>query len=108
MTEVIFPARLIPTLKTERGKEWQDLIETISAEDADFIDTVAIVSLIARLCSCQSCSFDSFRAMRGCLLCAQLAIRRVKVNDSELIAQFRQSRCEMDKFIQKQYRSEQE
>ena len=48
-TELLFPSRVIPSLRNLRGEEWQELIDQLSAENVDEIDLIAFTAMIAKL-----------------------------------------------------------
>lgn len=100
-TELLFPVRVIPSLRDLRGEAWQKLVDRVSAVDADPFDQQAFVLMMVRLSSCTACDADSFRAMRGCTQCARLMIRRFRGSDQELVSQFISYRHEVDNYYQK-------
>lgn len=100
-TELLFPTRVIPTLRNLRGDEWKLLIDRLIYVNADDLDLVAFTAMIARLASCNACNADSFRAMRGCTQCARLIIRRYKGSDRDLIDLFNNSRKEVGEYFRK-------
>lgn len=100
-TELIFPMRVTPTLAFLRDDEWRQLVERVSSSQAPVVDKLAFVLMMVRLNGCVTCNADSFRAMRGCTLCARQAVRRFRGSDQDLIAQFKQSRQEIEKHLEK-------
>jgi len=100
-TELLFPMRVIPSLRTLRGEVWQELVDRISAKDADPLDQQAFVLMMVRIGSCLACDADSFRAMRGCSQCARLTIRRFRGTDQDLVLQFNAYRREVETYHQK-------
>ena len=100
-TELLFPTRVIPTLRNLRGPEWQNLIDRLSGETVEEIDLVAFTAMITRLGGCNGCNADSFRAMRGCTQCAKITIRRYKSTDSDLVQLFNNARKDVDEFLSK-------
>ena len=84
-TEMLFPTRVIPTLKNLRGRAWQDLVATVAARPDGDEATLAFGLMMIRLNGCLSCHADSYRAMRGCTACAQQAIGRYKDTDEGLV-----------------------
>lgn len=100
-TELLFPTRVIPTLRNLRGDEWKLLIDRLINLNADDLDLVAFTAMIAKLASCNACNADSFRAMRGCTQCARLIIRRYKGSDHDLIELFNNSRLEVGEYFRK-------
>ncbi|MGD0005496.1 MAG: hypothetical protein ABSE06_14835 [Anaerolineaceae bacterium] len=101
-TELLFPMRIIPTLSSMRNEEWQQLVADLSANPAEKTDHLAFVLMMAKLGGCMACNADSFRAMRGCTQCAKQTVRRFRGSDKELIDQFKQSRREMESYLNKQ------
>jgi len=100
-TELVFPLRVAPALSSLRGNDWQHLIEQVSDTGADPLDEIAFVLLMVRLSGCVACNADSFRAMRGCTQCARQTIRRYRGSDQDLLAQFQQSRREVEVYSSK-------
>jgi hypothetical protein len=100
-TELLFPSRVIPTLRNLRGDEWRNLVDRVNSLSPEDPDQLAFVLMMIRLGGCVSCNADSFRAMRGCTQCARQTIRRYRGTDRDLIEQFNEARKEVDKFLQK-------
>ncbi len=98
-TELLFPIRVIPSLRSLRGSEWKALIDKLTAENVDRLDLIAFTAMITRLASCNACNADSFRAMRGCTQCARLIIRRYKNSDHDLAEMFASTRKEIDEYV---------
>lgn len=85
-TELIFPTRIIPTLRYLRGETWQTLVDRASDQNITTLDHLAFVLLMVKLAHCDTCQVDSYRALHGCTLCAQRTIERFPGSDEELIA----------------------
>lgn len=100
-TELLFPLRVIPELRSLRGEIWAQLVDKVSASDADLLDQLAFVLVMVRLGGCIPCNADSFRAMRGCTQCARQTVRRFKGSDQELVSQFQAARREVANHMQK-------
>jgi hypothetical protein len=100
-TELLFPLRVIPELRELRGPVWRDLVDQVSAPNADPADQQAFVLIMVRMGGCVPCNADSFRAMRGCTQCARQTIRRFKGTDQELVNQFLAARKEVINHQQK-------
>ncbi|HHY89690.1 MAG TPA: hypothetical protein GYA06_12310 [Chloroflexi bacterium] len=98
---MIFPLRVAPALRSQRNAEWQALVDRISSPDADRLDQMAFVLMMVRMNNCLTCNADSFRAMRGCTQCARQSVRRFRGEDRDLIAQFEQSRADVEKHLNK-------
>jgi hypothetical protein len=84
-TEILFPSRVIPTLKGFHGTQWDELVDTVINYGNKSIDHVAFVLMMIKLGGCVSCNADSFRAMKGCTQCAKQTIRRYRGDDRELL-----------------------
>jgi hypothetical protein len=91
-TEMLFPARVIPSLANLRGEEWKALVERVACMPQDHPDILGFTLMMIRLDGCMTCTADSYRAMRGCTLCAQQAISRFKGNDRELVRKWERAR----------------
>jgi hypothetical protein len=97
-TEVLFPIRVIPSLRTARGEDWACLIDEVTSEPGREFDRLAFVLLMVRLGGCVNCNTDSFRAMRGCTQCARQTIRRFRGSENDLIDQYKQALEEVEKY----------
>jgi hypothetical protein len=93
--EVLFPTRVISTLRPYRGVKWQRLIDHILRLPENHPDVLAFNLVMIRLDGCLSCHADSFRAMRGCTLCARQSILRFKGSDDDLIGMWETARSEI-------------
>jgi hypothetical protein len=100
-TELLFPSRVISSLRSLRGETWRELVDRVDALPEDSVDHLAFVYMMVRLGGCISCNADSFRAMRGCSQCARQTIRRYRGTDQELIAQYEQARQDVENQLQK-------
>jgi len=98
-TELLFPLRVIPSLKLARGKEWGDLVDSLQAGDDVTVSHLGFALMMVRLSGCTACNADSFRAMRGCTQCAKQSIRRYKGSDNELLALYQQSCREVSSYL---------
>jgi hypothetical protein len=100
-TEVLFPARVIPSLRALQGAEWSNLIEQVSSPQAAPSERNAFVLMMVRMCGCVGCNADSFRAMRGCSQCARQTVRRFRGGDHEIVEQYRLMQKEVETYLQK-------
>ena len=105
-TELLYPERVTIELRDLREGEWRELVDKVTAGDADYNDRLAFVLMMVRLNGCTSCNADSFRAMRGCTQCAIQTIRRHKGKDTTLIKLFDKARNEVEKFLEKDAKKE--
>ena len=101
-TELIFPLRVVPSLRSLRSDSWSALVDQIASATADPLDQLAFTLMMVRMASCASCGADSFRAMRGCTQCARQTVRRFRGSDADLLVQFQQYRIEVQHHLQKQ------
>lgn len=100
--EMVFPPRVIPSLRDVRGEVWGNLVDQVMQEaDAD-MDRIAFVLLLIRLAGCLSCQADSFRAMRGCLYCSTQTLKRFRGSDQELLNMFLLAQDEVSVYISKE------
>jgi len=101
-TELLFPMRVIPQLKSLRGEEWADLIEKLNSDECTRIEKYAFVLMMVRIGGCVSCNSDSFRAMRGCSACSKQSIKRYRGTDHDILEQHRQIQKEVELHLKKQ------
>ena len=83
--EVLFPPRVLRSLRHLRGPAWQQLVEYVMQQPESAAELLAFSLLMIRLDGCLTCQADSYRAMRGCTACAQQAISRFKGSDEDLV-----------------------
>lgn len=100
-TEVLFPTRVIPTLRPLHGEEWRRLVDRVQSAEATPSELYAFVLMMVRQCGCVGCNADSFRAMRGCTQCARQTVKRLKGTDREIVDQYRQVLKEVEAYLQK-------
>jgi hypothetical protein len=94
-TEILFPSRLIPSLKNLRGNEWSQLVEMVEKTDENDPAHLAFVLMMVKLGGCASCNADSFKAMKGCTQCAKITIKRYRGNDAEILRQYKDAKDEI-------------
>jgi len=97
--EIMFPPRVIPTLRDAAGPEWRGLVERVSRLDETHPESLALSLMMIRLDGCLECETDSFRAMRGCTACALQNVRRYRRNDRELIRLYKAALKEVHAFL---------
>lgn len=92
--ELLFPARLIPTLRELRGEDFQQLVDRLKSHvDENHPETLGFMLMMIRLSSCITCTADSYRAMNGCTRCAQKTVRSYRGSDGDLVNQW-ESACQ--------------
>lgn len=105
-TELLFPSRVIPELKDQRGKEWRKLVDEVQESGPSTVEHLAFVLLMARLDSCTTCNADSFRAMRGCTQCALQNVRRYRGSDADLIKMYEKAKKDLEPFVAEQKKAQ--
>jgi len=89
--EILFPAHVIPELRSSRGAKWRDLIDHVLTLPQTHEEVLAFMLMMVRLNGCMECETDSYRAMRGCNLCALQTLRRYKGSDDQLLAIYQEN-----------------
>ncbi len=102
-TEMIFPLRVIHTLRDLRSGEWPKFIDALTQKTAEPVDQFAFVLLMVRLGGCLGCNADAFRAMKGCAQCARQTIRRYRGSDTDFFRQYNNVRAEVQKYLEKRH-----
>lgn len=100
-TELIFPPKLMSSLRDLRDPPWSQLVDRVDALDSTHVERLAFELLIVRWSGCVNCQADSFRAMQGCTQCASQAIRRYRGSNADLMTLFSEAVCEIDAFLTK-------
>jgi len=98
-TDLIFPPRAIPTLSSERGSVWLDLVTIAQKSGPDSPERVAFILMMARLNNCATCNADSYRAIHGCSACARQSLKRFHGSDEELAGLFNTAKVEVTSFL---------
>jgi hypothetical protein len=99
-TELIFPSRIIPTLRDLRGEDWQNIVDRANDQSYTALDHLAFVLLMVKLAHCDTCQVDSYRALNGCTLCAKRTIERFQGSDEDLLVLYTESREEIREYIE--------
>ncbi len=94
-TEMLFPVRVAPALRSLRGAMWSRLVDRATRAADGSLDQLAFCLMMIRLASCLTCHTDSYRAMRGCTQCAAQVVRRFRGDDAELATLFERARAEI-------------
>ncbi len=97
--DLLFPTRVIPSLRLLRGQPWRDLVDQVLAaeQSAPSLDRIAFILMMVRLVGCASCQADSYRALQGCAVCASQTVRRYRGKDEDLAALFANAKREIEK-----------
>jgi len=105
-TEILFPMRVIPSLRDQRGDDWSKLVDLIDNLPEWDPSKIAFSSMVMKLAGCLGCSADSFRALRGCTQCSKIVIKRYKGSDKDLLNLFSDSKVEIERILEKRVKSE--
>lgn len=107
-TEMLFPVRVAPALRSLRGPTWRRLADRATKAADGSLDQLAFCLMMIRLASCLTCHTDSYRAMRGCTQCAAQVVRRFRGDDAELVTLFERARAEISLHLEVNARGRQD
>ncbi|HSF81496.1 MAG TPA: hypothetical protein VLA49_09700 [Anaerolineales bacterium] len=96
---LLFPPRVIASLRDLRGEIWRMLVEKTVRQGPDALDQLSFVLMMARLVGCVTCHSGSHRSLRGCEACAQQAVRRFHGSDQELVELFEEASGEVQQHL---------
>jgi len=97
--ELLFPPRLIPSLKGLRGPTWADLVGRVARLPETDPDSLAFSLMMIRLNGCVKCHEGSFKYMRGCQLCATQTVMQFKGSDEDLVVLYQRARRDIDAYL---------
>ena len=100
-TELLFPSRVILSLKGLRGKDWDELLERVANLPQTDPDHLAFVLMMTKLDGCMTCNADSFRAMRGCTQSAILNVRRYRGTEKQFNQLYEKAQKEITRLLEK-------
>ncbi|GMR11506.1 MAG: hypothetical protein BMS9Abin28_2339 [Anaerolineae bacterium] len=83
-TEILFPMRVAPHLRSLRGSMWQATVDRACNSVDASPERLALTMVMIRLAGCLTCHPHSYRAIRGCTSCAKASIRRFRGEDQDL------------------------
>jgi hypothetical protein len=98
--EILFPTKLIPTLKELRGPEWAELVTRVSRLDETHPDTLAFCLMMIELGGCLNCYAGSYKFMRGCAACARQTVVQFKGTDEDLVRHFQRAQSEIQAYLE--------
>ena len=98
--EVLFPPRVIASLRFLRGDAWRRLVEHVMVRPENDPDVLAFTLMMIRIDGCLTCHADSYRALRGCTACARQSINRFKGTDDDLVAMWELARAEIIRWLE--------
>jgi hypothetical protein len=97
--ELLFPPRLIPSLRDLRGPEWAALVTRVARLAETEPDSLAFSLMMVRLNGCVKCHEGSFKYMRGCQLCATQTVMQFKGSDEDLVLLYLRARRDIDAYL---------
>jgi hypothetical protein len=97
--ELLFPPRLMTSLRNLRGPEWAALVERVAALPESEPASLAFTLLMIRLDDCVKCHEGSFKYMRGCQLCASQTVMQFKGTDEDLLQMYGRAREDVDAYL---------
>jgi hypothetical protein len=98
-TELLFPPRVIPSLRNLRGEGWKTFIEGLLDAGETSPERLGFVLMMARECGCVSCSAENYRAIQGCSSCARQTVEHLRGKDEELIRKHAAVMHEVEKYL---------
>jgi hypothetical protein len=97
-TELLFPPRIIPSLRALRGAAWKKMVEQVEKSGETSPEKIGFVLFMVRINGCATCNADSFRAMHGCTQCSKQSIHRLKETDKSLVTNYALAKQEVIKY----------
>lgn len=98
--EILFPPKLIPSLRTLRGPEWADLVSEVARLPETDPSVLAFCLMMIELDGCMNCYAGSYKFMRGCAACAKQTIMQYKGSDADLLQVYQQARQQIQAYIE--------
>jgi len=97
--ELLFPPRLMASLRDLRGPEWAELVNRVIKLPETDPDSLAFTLMMIRLDGCVKCHEGSFKYMRGCQLCATQTVMQFKGADADLVILYQKARRDIDSYL---------
>lgn len=99
-TEILFPMRVAPELRSLRGRRWKRLVDrAVEAPDGS-LHQLAFGLMVIRLAGCLTCHPDSYRALRGCTACAAHTVRRHRGEEEDLVELYARARADVELYLE--------
>lgn len=98
--EILFPSKLIPTLKDLRGPQWAELVSRVSRLPETHPEALAFALMMIELNGCLNCYAGSYKFMRGCSACARQTISQHKGSDADLVRHFERALAEIQAYLE--------
>ena len=97
--ELLFPPRLIASLRDLRGPEWAAQVERVAKLPETDAESLAFALMMIRLDGCVKCHEGSFKYMRGCQLCATQTVMQFKGTDADLLELYQKARRDISAYL---------
>lgn len=97
--EILFPPKLIPTLRDLRGEEWAQLVSSVARLPETDPAVLSFCLMMIELNGCLNCYAGSYKFMRGCPACAKQTIMQFKGTDSELVELYQQAQKQIATYL---------
>src|SRR5512143_2613111 len=101
--DLLFPPRMIASLRNLRGPEWTDLVDRVTNVPETDPQSLAFTLMMVRLDACVKCHEGSFKYMRGCQVCAVQTVMQFKGTDEDLVALYEKAREDVDAYLAGEY-----
>jgi hypothetical protein len=97
--DLLFPPRLIASLRNLRGPEWAALVDRVTKLPEIHPESLAFTLMMVRLDGCVKCHEGSFKYMRGCQVCAVQTVMQFKGTDADLLVLYQKARRDVDAYL---------
>jgi hypothetical protein len=97
--DLLFPPRLIASLRNLRGPEWAALVDRVTKLPETDPESLAFTLMMVRLDGCVKCHEGSFKYMRGCQVCAVQMVMQFKGTDDDLLLLYQKARRDIDAYL---------
>ena len=97
--DLLFPPRLIASLRNLRGPEWASLVDRVTKSPETDPESLAFTLMMVRLDGCVKCHEGSFKYMRGCQVCAVQTVMQFKGTDEDLLVLYQKARRDVDAYL---------
>jgi hypothetical protein len=97
--DLLFPPRMIASLRNLRGPEWAALVDRVTKLPETDPESLAFTLMMVRLDGCVKCHEGSFKYMRGCQVCAVQTVMQFKGADIDLLALYQKARRDVNAYL---------
>jgi len=97
--DLLFPPRMIASLRNLRGPEWAALVDRVTKMPETHPECLAFTLMMVRLDGCVKCHEGSFKYMRGCQVCAVQTVMQFKGTDADLLVLYQKALHDIDSYL---------